>query len=125
MSNKTTKRKRAVAAPNELVAEAAAPAPVPAPVATPVVTLASNTTVKDAAALQVTLLQVVDADGVTIDAKSVERIDTAALQLLCAFVRDRAARNLNVSWNGVPQALAQAAALLGIGALLALPERAP
>jgi len=125
MSNKTTKRKRAVAAPNELVAEAAAPVPVPVLVATPVVTLASNTTVKDAAALQVTLLQVVDADGVTIDAKSVERIDTAALQLLCAFVRDRAARNLNVSWNGVPQALAQAAALLGIGALLALPERAP
>jgi ABC-type transporter Mla MlaB component len=132
MATKTTKRKRA-AAP-------VASTPVDAPVAPtnvtsvavetaasgePLVSLSSNSTVKDAAALKSTLLQVLDAPGcVAIDAKSVERIDTAVIQVLCAFVRDRAARNLAVMWRGTPQPLLDAARLLGVGALLALPSQA-
>jgi ABC-type transporter Mla MlaB component len=142
MSTKTTKRKRA-AAPATQPAEAAIEASVvasaavavaPIEVATgvaaeasaePVVSLFSNSTVKDAAALKDTLLQVLDQpSSVTIDAKSVERIDTAIIQVLCAFVRDRAARNLSVTWRGTPQPLLEAARLLGIGALLALPSQA-
>ena len=123
----TTKRKRA-AAPAEPVAAppAAASARVPDPI-TPesLVSLFSNSTVKDAAALKGTLEQVLEAPGsVTIDAKSVERIDTAVIQVLCAFVRDRAARNLAIEWRGTPQPLLDAARLLGVGALLALPSQA-
>ena len=141
MSTKTTKRKRAataVAEPLEPSIEAsAASAPVDvAPAgkvlsdssdgsAVPVVSLFSNSTVKDAAALKDTLLQVLDEPGsVAIDAKSVERIDTAVVQVLCAFVRDRAARNLTVTWRGTPQPLLDASRLLGVGALLALPSQA-
>jgi ABC-type transporter Mla MlaB component len=91
----------------------------------PVVSLFSNSTVKDAAALQGTLLQVIDSPGtVAIDAKSVERIDTAVLQVLCAFIRDRAGRNLSVEWRDAPQPLLDAARLLGLEAVLALPSQA-
>jgi ABC-type transporter Mla MlaB component len=140
MSTKTTKRKRAAsaaatepAAPNSGPQE---PAPVSVAVATtsapaptnddePVVSLFSNSTVKDAGALKDTLLQVLDVPGaVAIDAKSVERIDTAVIQVLCAFIRDRAARNLAVNWRGTPQPLLDAARLLGVGTLLALPSQA-
>lgn len=127
MPTKTTKRKRA-AAPAEPAAAppAAASDPVPAPVVTePVLSLSSNSTVKDAAALKGTLEQILEAPGsVTIDAQSVERIDTAIIQVLCAFVRDRAERSLAIEWRGTPQPLLDAARLLGVGALLALPSQA-
>jgi ABC-type transporter Mla MlaB component len=141
MSTKTTKRKRAASpaatepaeanpAPQESAPVAVAVATTSAPVAPasndePVVSLFSNSTVKDAAALKDTLLQVIDVPGaVAIDAKSVERIDTAVIQVLCAFIRDRAARNLAVNWRGTPQPLLDAARLLGVGTLLALPSQA-
>jgi ABC-type transporter Mla MlaB component len=138
MSTKTTKRKRAaspaatepVETASARAPAAAAPSDLGAPVesmggAVPVVSLFSNSTVKDAAALKGTLLQVVDVPGaVAIDAKSVERIDTAVIQVLCAFIRDRAARNLAVTWRGTPQPLLDAARLLGVGTLLALPSQA-
>jgi ABC-type transporter Mla MlaB component len=138
MSTKTTKRKRTTAAAVESPASAepvstgdslAISSPVSAgdslAISSPVVSLFSNSTVKDAAALKDTLLQVLEAPGsVAIDAKSVERIDTAIIQVLCAFVRDRAARNLAVTWHGAPQPLLDAVRLLGVGALLALPAQA-
>jgi ABC-type transporter Mla MlaB component len=131
MSTKTTKRKRAAAVAEPVVATPtttaeATSASVAAPVTSEsVIALFSNSTVKDAAALKGTLEQVLEAPGsVTIDAKSVERIDTAIIQLLCAFVRDRAERNLAIEWRGTPQPLLDAARLLGVGALLALPSQA-
>lgn len=151
MSTKTTKRKRvsAAAVPAKAVAErpttavaepivaapvaAAVPTPVAEPIAVsvaassaePIVGLSSNCTVKDAVALKSELVQLLEtSETVAIDASSVERIDTAIMQLLCAFVRDRAERNLGVSWRGTPQALRDAARLLGVGALLALPAEA-
>jgi ABC-type transporter Mla MlaB component len=127
MATKTTKRKRAAAPAKPVVAPpAAASAPEDAPeTSESVISLFSNSTVKDAAALKGTLEQVLDTPGsVTIDAKSVERIDTAIIQVLCAFVRDRAERNLAIEWRGTPQPLLDAARLLGVGALLALPSQA-
>jgi len=140
MATKTTKRKRATAQAPEPVAPEPSPAPAPVeaivateaapatgdePAATPAetISLSSNCTVKDATALKGALLQALDApEAVAIDAKSVERIDTATVQLLCAFVRDRAARNLSVTWSGAPQPLLDAARLLGVSSLLALPS---
>jgi ABC-type transporter Mla MlaB component len=126
MSTKTTKRKRASAP----TSDAAVPTPGPEPVetvmlATPTIDLSSNSTVKDAAGLKDALLHVLDEPAaVTIDARSVERIDTAIMQLLCAFVRDRAERNLAVTWSATPQPFLDAVRLLGVGSMLALPANA-
>jgi ABC-type transporter Mla MlaB component len=56
--------------------------------------------------------------AVTLDVSAVERVDTATMQLLCAFVRDRGGRKQNVTWRGESQALQDAVRLLGVGALL-------
>jgi ABC-type transporter Mla MlaB component len=95
------------------------------PPAAATIGLASNCTVKDATGLKTELLQWLDEPGsVAIDAKSVERIDTSIVQLLCAFVRERAERNLGVTWTGATQPLLDAARMLGVRTLLALPTEA-
>ena len=87
--------------------------------AEPVVVLNSNCTVKDAAALKVSLCAIAKhSDAVTVDVSAVERVDTATMQLLCAFVRDRSGRKQSITWRGESQALQDAVRLLGIGALL-------
>lgn len=95
---------------------------MPAPASQPVVTLESNCTVKDAAALKQSLCAVLHSEAaVIIDVGAVDRIDTAAIQLLCAFVRQRAAAAHDVVWRGTPAALREAAGLLGVSELLKLP----
>ncbi|MET0533942.1 MAG: STAS domain-containing protein [Steroidobacter sp.] len=85
----------------------------------PVVVLAANCSVKDAAALKTSLCAVAaQSVAVTLDASAVERVDTATMQLLCAFARDRGSRNQSIVWRGKSQALHDAVRLLGVGALL-------
>ena len=102
------------------VASDAAPA-----AAQPVVTLGSNCTVKDAAALRQSLCAVLNSEAaVVIDVGAVDRIDTAAIQVLCAFVRQRAADSHGVIWRGIPAAVREAARLLGVSEMLMLPADA-
>ena len=102
---KTLKRKRGTAA------EATAA----------VLALPSSCTVKDAADLKDLLCSHLDSpDCVVLDVASVERIDTAALQLLCAFVRDRQARGCMVQWQGNSPALHEASDLLAVRGVLGL-----
>lgn len=129
-SPKSPKRKRSSAAEQPLEdASAATPGAVDTnsvAAASPavVVALASNCVVKDAAAFKVSLCAIADSDEpVVFDAGSVERIDTATIQLLCAFVRDRVGRNKTVVWQGASAALQESARLLGVQTLLALPAR--
>jgi ABC-type transporter Mla MlaB component len=90
--------------------------------ATPCVVLPSSCAVKDAAALKQSLCRHLQAEAdVSIDVRSVERIDTSTMQLLCAFVRDRAERQTKVAWLGDSRALREAARLLGVESMLALP----
>ena len=140
---KTSKRKRSsrsepVAAALDVAdAPAAEPAaeaevvPTEAVVATessaaavdPVVVLAANCSVKDAAALKTSLCAVSnESAAVALDASAVERVDTATMQLLCAFVRDRSSRKQSVVWRGQSRALHDAVRLLGLGSLLGLDE---
>lgn len=85
----------------------------------PVVVLAANCSVKDAASLKTSLCAVAnESAAVTLDASAVERVDTATMQLLCAFARDRIARKQSIVWRGQSQALHDAIRLLGVGALL-------
>jgi ABC-type transporter Mla MlaB component len=107
-----------------VVAEASvepAAAAEPAVVGDPLVVLAANCSVKDAAALKTSLCAFSNhGDAVTLDVSAVERVDTATMQLLCAFVRDRGGRNQGVTWRGESAALQDAVRLLGVGALLGL-----
>jgi ABC-type transporter Mla MlaB component len=87
------------------------------------IVLASNCNVKDAAELQQTLcLHLDDAESVTVDVGSVARVDTSTMQVLCAFVRDRSARQRKVEWRGDASVVRDAARLLGVEAMLCLPH---
>jgi ABC-type transporter Mla MlaB component len=83
--------------------------------------LEANCTVRDAARLKEALLQMQETDAVvTLDVAAVERVETASLQVLCAFVTGRRAAGRAVRWQGESAALTQAAQLSGLAALLDL-----
>lgn len=85
----------------------------------PIVVLAANCSVKDAAVLKTSLCALArQSTPVTVDVSAVERVDTATMQLLCAFARDRSGRNQSIAWRGESQALKNAVRLLGVDALL-------
>jgi len=56
----------------------------------------------------------------TLDASAVTRVDTAMLQLLVAFVRERQANGRNIAWQSVPASFADTAQRLGLTAALGL-----
>jgi anti-anti-sigma regulatory factor len=88
-----------------------------------VIALASHCTVKDAAALKARLCErASDSAAVIVDVAAIERIDTSAMQLLCAFVRDRASRDQKVVWRGESQSWREALRLLGARELLGLAD---
>jgi ABC-type transporter Mla MlaB component len=116
MSIKKAKRKRA-ATPVAAVVEDA-----PAASRRPTIALASNCNVKDAVELKQSLCHhVADSAPVALEVGKVERVDTATMQLLCAFVRDRAAQQREVVWAGDTRVIRDAAHLLGVESMLALP----
>jgi len=81
--------------------------------------LNASCTVRDSLALKSALLDlVIEPRPVTIDARAVERIDTAVLQVLCAFVRDRRAAGGAVLWVGATEGFCEAIRLLGLQQLL-------
>ncbi len=59
---------------------------------------------------------------VTLQAHQVERADTAALQLLVAFMRAAHSRGITVSWNAPSAALRRSAQLLGLTHELEMPS---
>ncbi|MFZ0498434.1 MAG: STAS domain-containing protein, partial [Steroidobacteraceae bacterium] len=63
-------------------------------------------------------------EPVTLDVTALQRIDTAGLQLLVAFVRDRRTAGRAVAWHGRASALETAAGLLGLHDMLELPGEA-
>jgi ABC-type transporter Mla MlaB component len=123
MTAKKVKRKRA--ATSVAVVEAAKAAEAVAP-SQPTIVLASNCNVKDAGELKQSLCHYLDdVAPVALDVGKVERVDTSTMQLLCAFVRDRTARDRKVEWVGDLSVISEAARLLGVDALLSLPGVAP
>jgi ABC-type transporter Mla MlaB component len=121
MSTKQAKRKRAAAPVAAAVVEdAKAVAP-----SQPTIVLASNCNVKDSAELKQSLCHYLDESApVALDVGRVERVDTSTMQLLCAFVRDRTARDRKVEWFGDSHIIRDAARLLGVEDLLCLPGAA-
>ena len=84
--------------------------------------LSAECTVADAASLKERLAGLLDQPlAVTLDVSALQRIDTAGLQVITAFVRDRAEHDRKVEWRGSAPALTGAAKLLGLTSILGLP----
>ena len=84
-------------------------------------TLAAECTVAEADSLKAELARRLTAsEPVTVDVSALQRIDTAGLQLLAAFVRDRRNAGRKVEWRGRASALEAAAGLLGLNDMLEL-----
>lgn len=90
--------------------KAVAPAANPAPFQ-----LGSCALIADAKRLHAELLPLLDrAEPVAIDAGSVERVDTAVLQLLHAFGSERRAKGHETRWLAASDVLRAAAQALGL-----------
>jgi ABC-type transporter Mla MlaB component len=87
--------------------------------------VAAECTVADASSLKSGLARLLDESGVvTLDIGAVQRIDTAGLQVIATFVRERESHGRQVEWRGTAPALTAAAQLLGLSSLLKLPTPA-
>ena len=88
-------------------------------------TVAADCTVADAGTLKSGLAKLLDDEGVVaLDISAVQRIDTAGLQVIATFVRERDSHGRQVEWRGEAPALTAAARLLGLTSLLKLPAAA-
>ncbi len=87
--------------------------------------IAAECTVADASSLKTGLSKLLEESGiVTLDVGAVQRIDTAGLQVIATFIREREAHGRQVEWRGHAPALSAAAKFLGLSALLRLPTPA-
>jgi ABC-type transporter Mla MlaB component len=84
--------------------------------------LAAECTVSDAGSLKERLAGLLgEPQAVTLDITALQRIDTAGLQVITAFVRERAGHGRPVEWRGTAPVLITAAHLLGLTSVLKLP----
>ena len=94
----------------------------PAPVGPTSLCLAAEWLVSDASSLKQSLNGLLEQPlPVTLDVSALQRIDTAGLQLITAFVQERARQGRSVEWHGSAPVLSSAAQLLGLTSLLRLP----
>jgi ABC-type transporter Mla MlaB component len=85
------------------------------------VSLPAECVIASAPGLRTALLERAgDTGNVQLDASAVQRVDTASLQVLAAFARDRRAGSLPLEWLGVPACLTEAATLLDLTNALGL-----
>jgi ABC-type transporter Mla MlaB component len=66
-----------------------------------------------------------DKPQITLDGSKVDRVDTAALQLLVVYQRELEKRGHAMQWAGVSAPLYDAASQLGLAQTLALPAKKP
>jgi phospholipid transport system transporter-binding protein len=85
--------------------------------------LAAECTVADAESLKTGLAKLLNRSSVvTLDISAVQRIDTAGLQVIATFIRERESHGRKVQWRGAAPAVSMATELLGLSAVLKLPE---
>jgi phospholipid transport system transporter-binding protein len=90
-----------------------------------VVALPADFRLAELATVKSELIEAFDAPAVQLDGAAVERVDTAALQLLVAFRREASARGQLPAWLGVSAAIRDAAGVLGLVQALELPATMP
>jgi anti-anti-sigma regulatory factor len=86
-----------------------------------VVRLPSDCRLAAQAALKVQLQDVLHKGDIVLDAAGLERVDTAALQLLVLFRRELEGHGGKLAWRDANEVLNEAAGLLGLDQLLNLP----
>jgi anti-anti-sigma regulatory factor len=97
--------------------------PASAPVSPAGLKLEPSCTLRDSIDMQFQLLAVDFGNSdVVVDGSAVERIDTAGLQMLLAFAKHQASRGKALRWSAVSPELTRGSQLLGLAALLGLPE---
>lgn len=85
------------------------------------VALGAHCTLRESLELKTLLVdQLAIGRDIELDGRAVERIDTAGLQLLAAFVRELGERHHAIHWAGASPALAGAARQIGLDAALGL-----
>ena len=71
--------------------------------------------------IQATLIEAIDQGKPTrINAKNVERIDTAGLQLFSSFMNDAQLKGIKVEWDQPSEVVIKAAKLTGLSSVLNL-----
>ncbi len=114
----TSKRKKADG-PRARAAKKSRSVPPPAPAC---IDLGTHCTLQDVSGLRRSCLDALDGKlPPVIDGSRVERIDTAALQVLVGFAIDCMERSIVFNWAGRSPALVHGIRLLGIEALLESP----
>jgi ABC-type transporter Mla MlaB component len=127
-SSRTARKARAAPAPRKSkgpaasAPEMAVPPQSAAEAGPTTLAFAAECLVADASRLKSDLTGLLsETQPVTLDVSGLQRVDTASLQLITAFVLQRARHGLSVEWRGAAPALANAARLLGLTSLLNLP----
>lgn len=90
-----------------------------------VIALPADFRLGSVADVKVVLIEAFDAPAAQLDGAGVERVDTAALQLLVAFRREATARGITPAWLGVSEVMRDAAGVLGLAQALELPAPMP
>lgn len=90
-----------------------------------VIALPADFRLASVAEVKAELIDAFDAPSAQLDGAGVERVDTAALQLLVAFRREATARGQAPQWLGVSEVMRDAAGVLGLAQALELPASMP
>ena len=127
MAGKRTKRKEHGgagehgAAPEATTAGAAVAAPETVAAGPMTLALPADFRIAAQAAFKQQLIGALAHDTIVLDGGAVERVDTAALQLLVVFQRELDARQRAPTWLSASPALTEAADVLGLTQILKMP----
>lgn len=89
------------------------------------VNMPADCRIADAGELHAQLKSALGSSQIVLDGTTVDRVDTAALQLLVVFQREAKQRERQLQWAGVSAPLYDAASQLGLTEALALPAKKP
>ncbi|RDS78974.1 STAS domain-containing protein [Dyella monticola] len=89
------------------------------------VSIPADCRIADVGELHTQLRGALGASQIVLDGTTVDRVDTAALQLLVVFQHEAKKRERQVNWAGVSAPLYDAASQLGLAEALALPAKKP
>ena len=89
------------------------------------VSMPADCRIAEVGALHRQLRGALESSQIVLDGTTVDRVDTAALQLLVVFQREAKKRERHVQWAAASAPLYDAASQLGLVEALALPAKKP
>ncbi|HKT28544.1 STAS domain-containing protein [Dyella sp.] len=89
------------------------------------ISIPADCRIAEVGALHTQLRGALESSQIILDGGAVDRIDTAALQLLVVFQREAKQRERQLQWAGASAPLYDAASQLGLVEAMALPAKKP